>query len=65
VAVYRADVFVCPASLAGLPALSLPIGRSEGLPLGGQLIAPYLAEPDLLAAAGALEAALDPAAEAR
>ena len=65
VAMYLADVFVCPASLAGLPALSLPIGRSEGLPVGGQLIAPAFAEARMLAAAARLEAALDPAAEAR
>ena len=65
VAMYLADVFVCPASLAGLPAMSLPIGRSEGLPVGGQLIAPPFAEGRMLAAAARLEAALDPAAEAR
>jgi aspartyl-tRNA(Asn)/glutamyl-tRNA(Gln) amidotransferase subunit A len=65
VAMYLADVFVCPASLAGLPALSLPIGRSEGLPVGGQLIAPPFAEARMLAAAARLEAALDPVAEAR
>ena len=65
VAMYLADVFVCPASLAGLPAMSLPIGRSEGLPIGGQLIAPPFAEGPMLAAAAGLEAALDPVAEAR
>ena len=65
VAMYLADVFVCPASLAGLPAMSLPIGRSEGLPIGGQLIAPPFAEARMLAAAGRLEAALDASAEAR
>ncbi|HEV8453309.1 MAG TPA: Asp-tRNA(Asn)/Glu-tRNA(Gln) amidotransferase subunit GatA, partial [Gemmatimonadales bacterium] len=31
VAMYLADVFVCSMSLAGLPAMSLPVGRSEGL----------------------------------
>ncbi|HSE54075.1 MAG TPA: amidase family protein, partial [Gemmatimonadales bacterium] len=65
VAMYLADVFVCPASLAGLPAMSLPIGRSEGLPVGGQLIAPPFAEARMLAAAARLEAVLDPMAEAR
>jgi aspartyl-tRNA(Asn)/glutamyl-tRNA(Gln) amidotransferase subunit A len=65
VAMYLADVFVCPASLAGLPAMSLPIGRSEGLPIGGQLIAPPFAEARMLAVAARLEAALDPVAEAR
>jgi aspartyl-tRNA(Asn)/glutamyl-tRNA(Gln) amidotransferase subunit A len=60
---YLADVFVCSMSLAGLPALSLPAGRSEGLPIGAQLVAPYFAEERLLAAAGVLEQNLDPAAE--
>ena len=34
VAMYLADIFVCAVSLAGLPAMSLPVGRSEGLPVG-------------------------------
>jgi aspartyl-tRNA(Asn)/glutamyl-tRNA(Gln) amidotransferase subunit A len=65
VAMYLADVFVCPANLAGLPAVSVPIGRSDGLPLGGQLIAPYFGDDRMLAAAGALEARLDAVAEVR
>lgn len=32
------DAFAAPASLAGLPAVSVPFGRSEGLPVGVQLI---------------------------
>ena len=65
VAMYLADIFVCPASLAGLPALSLPLARSEGLPVGGQLIAPPFEEPRMLSVAAALERHLDPSAEAR
>jgi len=65
VAMYLADVFVCAVSLAGLPALSLPVGRSEGLPIGAQLIAPFFEDERLLAAAGALEGAVDPLAEVR
>ena len=65
VAMDLADVFVCPASLAGLPAMSLPIGRSEGLPVGGQLIAPPLAEAKLLSVAATLEGALDATGEVR
>src|SRR5690606_18736494 len=39
VAMYLSDVFTVPASLAGLPALSVPCGRDvRGLPLGLQLI---------------------------
>jgi aspartyl-tRNA(Asn)/glutamyl-tRNA(Gln) amidotransferase subunit A len=65
VAMYLADVFVCAVSLAGLPALSLPVGRSEGLPIGVQLIAPDGQESRLLAIARALEADITPAAELR
>ena len=63
VAMYLADVFVCSMSLAGLPALNLPAGKSEGLPIGAQLVAPYFAEERLLAAAAVLERNLDPNAE--
>jgi aspartyl-tRNA(Asn)/glutamyl-tRNA(Gln) amidotransferase subunit A len=55
VAMYLADIFTVTANLAGVPALTLPIGRVQGLPVGGQLIAPALEEPRLLAAALALE----------
>jgi aspartyl-tRNA(Asn)/glutamyl-tRNA(Gln) amidotransferase subunit A len=55
VAMYLADIFVCAISLAGLPALSLPVGLTEGLPVGAQLIAPFFEDERLLAAAGALE----------
>lgn len=65
VAMYLADVFVCSMSLAGLPALSLPVGRSEGLPIGAQLVAPHFQEELMLAAAQVLERGLDPHAEVR
>ena len=58
VAMYLADIFVCAISLAGLPALSLPVGRSEGLPIGAQLIAPSFEDERMLAAAAALERAI-------
>jgi aspartyl-tRNA(Asn)/glutamyl-tRNA(Gln) amidotransferase subunit A len=65
VAMYLADIFVCPINLAGLPAVSLPAGRSEGLPIGAQLIAPAFDEERLLAAAAALERAIPTEAEVR
>ncbi|HEY3011508.1 MAG TPA: amidase family protein, partial [Gemmatimonadales bacterium] len=65
VAMYLADVFVCPINLAGLPALSLPAGRSEGLPVGAQLIAPVFDEERLVAAAAALERVILAEAEVR
>jgi len=55
---YLADVFTVTANLAGLPAISVPIGTSDGLPVGGQLIAPQWGETTLFRAAFALEEAL-------
>ena len=52
---YLADVFVTPSSLAALPAVSLPIGRIGALPVGGQFIARWWREADMLRAAAALE----------
>jgi aspartyl-tRNA(Asn)/glutamyl-tRNA(Gln) amidotransferase subunit A len=57
-AMYLADVFTLPASLAGLPAISTPCGlAADGLPLGAQLVGAPFAEPTLFRAASALEAA--------
>jgi aspartyl-tRNA(Asn)/glutamyl-tRNA(Gln) amidotransferase subunit A len=58
VQMYLSDVFTVTANLAGIPAMSLPIGRSGGLPVGGQIMAPHWGEVSMLRAAGALEAAL-------
>jgi aspartyl-tRNA(Asn)/glutamyl-tRNA(Gln) amidotransferase subunit A len=55
---YLSDVFTCTANLAGVPAMSLPIGRIDGLPVGGQLIAPHFGERQMFVAAYALERAL-------
>jgi aspartyl-tRNA(Asn)/glutamyl-tRNA(Gln) amidotransferase subunit A len=55
---YLSDIFTVTANLAGVPAVSLPIGRIGGLPVGGQLIAPHFGERRMLAAAYALESAL-------
>ena len=65
VAMYLADIFVCPANLAGVPAMSLPAGRSGGLPIGVQLIAPPFEETRMLSAALVLERHLDAASEVR
>ncbi|MDZ4675162.1 MAG: Asp-tRNA(Asn)/Glu-tRNA(Gln) amidotransferase subunit GatA [Gemmatimonadota bacterium] len=65
VAMYLADVFVCAVSLAGLPALSIPIGRDQGLPIGGQLIAPFMQDGAMLAAADVMERHLDATGEVR
>eukprot|EP00753_Platysulcus_tardus_P002454 PLAT11661.8.p2 GENE.PLAT11661.8~~PLAT11661.8.p2 ORF type:complete len:268 (-),score=120.00 PLAT11661.8:91-894(-) len=57
---YLNDVMTIPASLAGLPAISLPAGSGgpAGLPIGVQLMAAAGDDATLLHAAGALEAAL-------
>ena len=49
VANYLADIFTLPASLAGLPCMSIPVGLGDmGMPVGMQLIGNYLQEASLL-----------------
>ncbi len=59
VQMYLADIFTAPASLAGVPAISVPAGFSADLPVGLQLIAPQFAEAKLLAAAHAFQITTD------
>ncbi len=60
VAAYLADMFTLPASLAGLPGMSVPAGFGEGgMPVGLQLIGNYFQEAALLQAAHALQQATD------
>ncbi|MEM7046514.1 MAG: Asp-tRNA(Asn)/Glu-tRNA(Gln) amidotransferase subunit GatA [Pseudomonadota bacterium] len=55
---YLNDLFTVPASLAGLPALSVPVGQDHvGLPMGLQLMAPPFQEGVMLRCAAALERA--------
>ena len=55
-AMYLNDVFAVPASLAGLPAMSVPAGlNSQGLPLGLQIIGKALDEQNVLNAGLAIE----------
>ena len=65
VAMYLADIFVCTVNLARVPALSVPIGRTNGLPIGGQFIGPDFSEARLVSVAAALEAHLDGTSEVR
>jgi aspartyl-tRNA(Asn)/glutamyl-tRNA(Gln) amidotransferase subunit A len=60
-AMYAADLCTLPSSLAGIPAISVPCGLAEGLPVGLQIIAPALADDRCYSVAAALEAALDDA----
>lgn len=55
---YLSDIFTITASLAGLPAMSVPCGRTpEGLPVGLQLIGPHFGEPALFRLGEAFERA--------
>ena len=57
---YLADIFTLPASLAGLPGMSVPAGFGEdGMPIGLQLIGNYFQESRLLNAAHRLQQATD------
>ena len=56
---YQSHIFTAPANLAGLPAMSLPIGLVDGLPVGLQLIARHFDEGTLLRAGYALEQSLE------
>jgi aspartyl-tRNA(Asn)/glutamyl-tRNA(Gln) amidotransferase subunit A len=60
VANYLADIYTLPASLAGLPGMSIPVGFGTGhMPVGMQLIGNYFAEAKLLNAAHAFQQATD------
>lgn len=53
---YLADVMTVPASLAGVPAISVPAGKStSGLPIGVQLIGNYKSDAQLLSLAQSIE----------
>ncbi|PIT97735.1 MAG: Asp-tRNA(Asn)/Glu-tRNA(Gln) amidotransferase GatCAB subunit A [Candidatus Andersenbacteria bacterium CG10_big_fil_rev_8_21_14_0_10_54_11] len=54
-AMYLADILTTPASVAGLPAISLPCGFADGLPVGLQLTGKAFAEETLFALAHAYE----------
>jgi aspartyl-tRNA(Asn)/glutamyl-tRNA(Gln) amidotransferase subunit A len=60
VADYLADIFTLPASLAGLPGMSVPAGfGAQGMPVGLQLVGNYFKEAQLLNAAHRLQQATD------
>ena len=57
---YLADIFTLPASLAGLPGMSLPVGFGDAhMPVGMQLIGNYLQEAKLLNVAHQFQLATD------
>ncbi len=56
---YREDIMTVPASLAGLPAISIPVGLHHDLPIGLQLIGPQRSEAALLRLATAAESLIN------
>ena len=55
-AMYLCDVYTIPANLSGHPGMSVPFGTgADGLPVGVQVLAPALGEPQMFRAAKALE----------
>jgi aspartyl-tRNA(Asn)/glutamyl-tRNA(Gln) amidotransferase subunit A len=56
---YLNDIYTIGANLAGLPAVSVPCGMVEGLPVGLQIIGPHFAEDRLLATAHAWQRETD------
>jgi aspartyl-tRNA(Asn)/glutamyl-tRNA(Gln) amidotransferase subunit A len=57
-AMYLSDYYTVPMPLAGIPAISIPCGLSEGLPVGFQIAGPAFSEARILDAAHALEKAI-------
>jgi len=56
---YLEDIFVTTASLAGLPAISIPCGFSKGLPVGMQLISARFNESNIFRAASSYQQKTD------
>ena len=56
---YLSDVCTLPINIAGLPAISIPAGFADGLPIGMQIIAKPFAEETILKIAYAYQQATD------
>jgi aspartyl-tRNA(Asn)/glutamyl-tRNA(Gln) amidotransferase subunit A len=54
-AMYLTDIYTITANLAGVPGMSVPIGESDGLPVGLQILAPHFGEATMIRAARAIE----------
>jgi aspartyl-tRNA(Asn)/glutamyl-tRNA(Gln) amidotransferase subunit A len=54
-AMYATDILTLPANLAGISGLAVPAGFADGLPVGLQVLGPYLGEATCLRVAQSLE----------
>ena len=59
VQMYLSDIFTIPANIAGIPAISVPAGMVDGLPVGLQIMTRHLGEETLLRTAYAYEQATE------
>ena len=57
---YLSDILTVPANLAGVPAISVPCGRSEGLPVGLQIMGPHFRDDQVIDVAAAYEQGVAP-----
>ncbi len=57
---YLADLYTIPSNLYGGPAISVPCGLSEGLPVGFQIMAPTMADDRMYRVGAALESVIPP-----
>ena len=59
VQMYRSDILTIPANIAGIPAISLPAGFADGLPVGMQILSKPFGESTILRIASAYQRATD------
>ena len=59
ITMYLNDIYTIGANLAGLPAISVPCGFVQGLPVGLQIVGPHFSEARVLSAAHAFQRVTD------
>ena len=59
ITMYLNDIYTIGANLAGLPAVSIPCGFVQGLPVGLQIVGPHFSEARVLSAAHAFQRVTD------
>ena len=56
---YQNDICTMPANIAGIPAISIPCGLSNGLPVGFQIMGPHFSDNNIISIAKELESHLE------